>query len=134
MLVGRRNSIISSTFAMVRRSQKVRRVRSPLTKKSSRPIRDKDISLLELKDIDAFNSDVEVLRIVTLSVEESEIVSIVGANCAGESTLINAKSGIKMQRGDPSYFRANPFSPSRPVKEYRWESSRSPKGGVSSPS
>ena len=57
------------------------------------------MSLLELKDLDAFYSDVEVLRKITLSVEDGEIVSIVGANCAGEGTLINAISGIKMQRG-----------------------------------
>ena len=44
--------------------------------------------LLEVRNVDSGYGDVQVLRNVSIGVEEGEIVSIVGANGAGKTTLI----------------------------------------------
>lgn len=56
--------------------------------------------MLQVKDIDVFHGDVQALWNVSLSVNKSEIVAIVGANGAGKSTLLRAISGLMApQRG-----------------------------------
>jgi branched-chain amino acid transport system ATP-binding protein len=67
------------------------------------------MSWLELKDIDVFYGDVQVLWKVTLSVEEGEIVSVVGANGAGKSTLINTISGVKLHQRGAIIFQRKPI-------------------------
>jgi branched-chain amino acid transport system ATP-binding protein len=49
---------------------------------------------LEVADVEVSYGEVEALRGVSLSVNESEIVALVGANGAGKSTLINTISGL----------------------------------------
>ena len=49
--------------------------------------------LLEVNGVDSGYGDVQVLRDVSLTVDEGEIVSIVGANGAGKSTLIRTIMG-----------------------------------------
>ena len=49
--------------------------------------------MLEVKGLDAGYGDVQVLRGVDMKVAEGEIVSIVGANCAGKTTLIRTVMG-----------------------------------------
>lgn len=50
--------------------------------------------MLKVKNIDAFYGKVQVLRHVTMHVEEGEIVSLIGANGAGKTTLLNVISGL----------------------------------------
>lgn len=52
------------------------------------------MSLLELDRIDASYEDVQVLWKVSLSVESGEIVSIVGGNGAGKTTVLKTISGV----------------------------------------
>lgn len=52
------------------------------------------MSLLEVDALNVFYGNVQVLWDVALSVDEGEIVSIVGANGAGKSTFLNAISAI----------------------------------------
>ena len=49
--------------------------------------------LLEVRNVDSGYGDVQVLRNVSIGVEEGEIVSIVGANGAGKTTLIRTIMG-----------------------------------------
>jgi branched-chain amino acid transport system ATP-binding protein len=44
--------------------------------------------------LDAGYGDIQVLRGVSLEINEGEIVSLVGANAAGKSTMVKALSGI----------------------------------------
>lgn len=50
--------------------------------------------MLRVKNLNTFYADAQVLRNVSLEINEGEIVSIVGSNAAGKSTLINTLSGI----------------------------------------
>jgi branched-chain amino acid transport system ATP-binding protein len=52
------------------------------------------MSLLSVNEIDVGYGDVQVLHKVTLSVQEKQIITIVGANGAGKSTLLKTIGGI----------------------------------------
>jgi branched-chain amino acid transport system ATP-binding protein len=50
--------------------------------------------MLKLQNIDAFFGKIQVLRRISLHVDEGEIVSLIGANGAGKTTLLNVISGV----------------------------------------
>jgi branched-chain amino acid transport system ATP-binding protein len=56
-------------------------------------------SLLELRDVDARYGQVQVLRGISLRVDEGEIVAILGANGAGKTTTLRAISGTVRRSG-----------------------------------
>ncbi len=58
------------------------------------------MSLLRAESLSAYYGDVQVLHEVSLRVEEGELVTLVGANSAGKTTLIRALSGtLKSVKG-----------------------------------
>jgi branched-chain amino acid transport system ATP-binding protein len=63
-------------------------------KRSSRPIWERNMSLLEVKQLNVFYGDIQVLFDIHIGVSEGDIVSIVGANAAGKSTLLRSISGL----------------------------------------
>jgi branched-chain amino acid transport system ATP-binding protein len=56
------------------------------------------VSLLEVSGVDAAYGDVQALWDVSFSVEEGEVVTIIGANGAGKSTAMRALSGLLQPR------------------------------------
>jgi branched-chain amino acid transport system ATP-binding protein len=56
--------------------------------------------LLELKDVSARYGQVAALHSVSLTVDEGEIVAILGANGAGKTTTLRAVSGTVRRNGD----------------------------------
>ena len=63
------------------------------------------MSLLKVNNIDVHYGDVQILRKVSLRVDEGEIITIVGANGAGKSTLLKAIGGIlKVSDGEIWFF------------------------------
>ena len=54
--------------------------------------------LLEIDDIHVFYDNIEALKGVTLAIDESRIVTLVGANGAGKTTTLRAISGLLRPR------------------------------------
>lgn len=63
--------------------------------------------LLDIKDVFVNYGVVEVLKGISLEVEEREISVLLGANGVGKSTLLNAISGLVHFRGGSIWFKGN---------------------------
>ena len=50
--------------------------------------------MLEIKNLDTFYGRIQALWDVSLSIDEGEIVAVVGANGAGKTTLLNTIAGL----------------------------------------
>jgi branched-chain amino acid transport system ATP-binding protein len=72
------------------------------------------MALLEVKDIDVFYGDVQVVYGMSLRVEEGEVVSIVGGNGAGKSTLLKTISGLMQPARGEILFDGSPIQSSPP--------------------
>ena len=76
------------------------------------------MSILELENIHTYYGEIHALRGVSLSVEEGEIVTLIGGNGAGKSTTLNTISGllqprrgsIRLNNEDLSNFKAHEIS------------------------
>jgi len=56
------------------------------------------MALLEVEDIHTYYGNIEALKGVSLSVEEGEIVTLIGSNGAGKSTTLRSISGLTAPR------------------------------------
>ena len=56
------------------------------------------MALLELENVHTYYGNIHALKGVSLTVEEAEIVSLIGGNGAGKSTTLNTISGITRPR------------------------------------
>jgi branched-chain amino acid transport system ATP-binding protein len=56
------------------------------------------MALLEIKDVHTYYGAIHALRGVTMSVEEGEIVTLIGSNGAGKSTTLRTVSGLLRPR------------------------------------
>jgi branched-chain amino acid transport system ATP-binding protein len=72
--------------------------------------------VLEIRNIDVFYGDVQVIWDVSFSVKQGEIVALIGANGAGKSTILKTISGIvKLSRGG-IFFGQTPIHTVAPYK------------------
>jgi branched-chain amino acid transport system ATP-binding protein len=67
------------------------------------------MALLEVKNIDVFYGDVQVVFGLSLRVEEGEVVSIIGGNGAGKSTLLKTISGLMHPSNGEVAFEGKPI-------------------------
>jgi branched-chain amino acid transport system ATP-binding protein len=74
------------------------------------------MALLEVRDIDVFYGDVQVVFGLALRVEEGEVVSIIGGNGAGKSTLLKTISGLMQPARGEIAFAGKPIH-SRPPED-----------------
>src|SRR6202011_4622787 len=56
--------------------------------------RNRIMALLQINDLIVLYGEIEALRGVSLSVDEGEVVTLLGANGAGKSTTLRAISGL----------------------------------------
>jgi branched-chain amino acid transport system ATP-binding protein len=56
------------------------------------------VALLEVEDIHTFYGSIEALRGVSLTVNEGEVVTLIGSNGAGKSTTLRSISGLTRAR------------------------------------
>ena len=67
------------------------------------------MALLEVEDIHVFYGNIEAVKGVTFSVEEGEIVTLIGGNGAGKTTTLRTISGVKNPRTGSISWRGNPI-------------------------
>jgi branched-chain amino acid transport system ATP-binding protein len=67
------------------------------------------MALLEVKNIEVFHGDVQVIFDLSLKVEEGEVVSIIGGNGAGKSTLLRTISGLMQPAKGEIAFEGRPI-------------------------
>jgi len=63
------------------------------------------MALLEVNEIQAYYGNIQALKNVSLTVEEGEIVSLIGGNGAGKSTTLRSISGLMRPRHGSITFR-----------------------------
>ena len=56
------------------------------------------MALLEVSDLNTYYGSIHALRGITLSVDDGEIVTLIGANGAGKTTTLNTISGLLRPR------------------------------------
>lgn len=72
------------------------------------------MGFLEIKQIDVFYGDVQVIFDLSLHIEEGEVVSIIGGNGAGKSTLLRTVSGLMNPRRGEITFQGVPIQDAPP--------------------
>jgi branched-chain amino acid transport system ATP-binding protein len=72
--------------------------------------------VLEIKNIDVFYGDVQVIWDVSFNVNKGEIVALIGANGAGKSTILKTISGILRPKKGEILFEDKPIYKVDPYK------------------
>ncbi len=86
------------------------------------------MALLELDSIRTFYGNIEALKGVSLTVEEGEIVTLIGSNGAGKSTTLRSISGLTPPREGEILFEGRDISKTPPQDIVRLGISQSPEG------
>jgi branched-chain amino acid transport system ATP-binding protein len=84
------------------------------------------VSLLEIDEIHTFYGNIEALKGVSLTVEEGEIVTLIGSNGAGKSTTLRSISGLTPPRTGSIRFLGREISRTPPQDIVRHGISQSP--------
>lgn len=72
--------------------------------------------MLELRDVTVSYGMIDALKGISLTVEQGEIVALIGANGAGKSTTLMSISGVTTLRGGTIFYDGAPLS-GRPAHE-----------------
>ena len=72
------------------------------------------MALLELDDIHTYYGNIEALKGISLTVEEGEIVTLIGSNGAGKSTTLRSISGLTPPRQGSIRFDGEEIARDRP--------------------
>ena len=84
--------------------------------------------LLEVDDIHTYYGNIEALKGISLSVEEGEIVTLIGSNGAGKSTTLRSISGVTPPRQGTIRFNGEEISGVPPQNIVQRGISQSPEG------
>ncbi len=86
------------------------------------------MALLELDEVETYYGNIQALKGISLTVEEGECVTLIGANGAGKSTTLRSISGITPARTGAIKFRGRDISRVAPQDIVRLGISQSPEG------
>jgi len=84
--------------------------------------------MLEVSDIRTFYGNIEALKGVSLTVEEGEIVTLIGSNGAGKSTTLRSISGLSPPREGSIRFEGEEIGETPPQDIVQMGISQSPEG------
>jgi branched-chain amino acid transport system ATP-binding protein len=85
--------------------------------------------MLEINKVNTFYGRLQVLWDITLSIQEAEIVALIGANGAGKSTILNSISGIVHPASGSVTFQNKRIDTELPHKIVEMGISQVPEGG-----
>jgi branched-chain amino acid transport system ATP-binding protein len=86
------------------------------------------MALLEVDDIHTFYGNIEALKGISLTVEEGEIVTLIGSSGAGKSTTLRSISGVSPPREGAIRFDGEDISTVPPQNIVQRGISQSPEG------
>jgi branched-chain amino acid transport system ATP-binding protein len=86
------------------------------------------MALLEVDDIHTYYGNIEALKGISLTVEEGEIVTLIGSNGAGKSTTLRSISGLNPPREGTIVFNGDEISAMAPQDIVSLGVSQSPEG------
>jgi branched-chain amino acid transport system ATP-binding protein len=86
------------------------------------------MAMLEVTDIRTFYGNIEALKGVSLTVEEGEIVTLIGSNGAGKSTTLRSISGLNSPRSGSIRFLGREVARMAPQEIVSLGVSQSPEG------
>jgi branched-chain amino acid transport system ATP-binding protein len=84
--------------------------------------------ILELQDVHTFYGNIEALKGISITVEEGEIVTLIGSNGAGKSTTLRSISGLTPPRVGSIRFKDRNIGETPPQEIVRLGISLSPEG------
>ncbi|MEA2478769.1 MAG: branched-chain amino acid transport system ATP-binding protein [Thermoleophilaceae bacterium] len=85
-------------------------------------------TMLELQDVHTFYGNIEALKGVSLTVEEGEIVTLIGSNGAGKSTTLRSISGLTPPREGSIRFQGKEIGETSAQNIVQLGISQSPEG------
>jgi branched-chain amino acid transport system ATP-binding protein len=86
------------------------------------------VALLELDDVHTFYGNIEALKGISVTVDEGEIVTLIGSNGAGKSTTLRSISGLSPPKQGSIRFEGKEISETAPQDIVRLGISQSPEG------
>jgi branched-chain amino acid transport system ATP-binding protein len=86
------------------------------------------VALLELKDVHTYYGAIHALRGVSFTVDEGEIVTLIGSNGAGKSTTLRTISGLLRPRQGEIWLRGERIDSRKPHEIVALGVSQSPEG------
>jgi branched-chain amino acid transport system ATP-binding protein len=86
------------------------------------------MALLEVDDIHTYYGNIEALKGISLTVDEGEIVTLIGSNGAGKSTTLRSISGLTPPRRGSIRFRGQEIGDRPPQEIVAMGISQSPEG------
>ncbi len=84
--------------------------------------------LLEVREIETFYGNIQALKGISLTVEEGEIVTLIGSNGAGKSTTLRSISGLTPPAQGSIRFNGEEITETPPQDIVRLGISQSPEG------
>jgi branched-chain amino acid transport system ATP-binding protein len=86
------------------------------------------MALLEVNDIHTYYGNIEALKGISLTVDEGEIVTLIGSNGAGKSTTLRSISGVSPAREGTIVFNGEDITTVPPQEIVQRGISQSPEG------
>ena len=84
--------------------------------------------MLEVTDLNVYYGNIHALKDVSFSVEEGEIMTLIGANGAGKSTTLLTLSGLKKAQSGTIRFQDKDITKTTPQSRVAMGISQSPEG------
>ena len=85
-------------------------------------------AILELEDVHTYYGSIHALKGISLTVNEGEIVTLIGANGAGKSTTLRSINGVNHPREGKITFKGRDITNAPPHEVVKMGISQSPEG------